>query len=118
MDIIKQKNFEDKLFNLCFDKNDRLSKQILFQYKSSKVVSRNFDEVGFYTNYEVLEKDLKIDNLNENFGDFTITYNNVDDAFGFMIMISDGYLNYLEGYTIVADVWSYDYDNFIFKVIN
>lgn len=116
MDIVKQKNFEDKIFNMCFDNNEQLSKQILAQYKNSIVTSRSFDDVGFYTVYEVLEKKLKIDNLNEDFGNFTITYNGIDDAFGFVIMITNGYLNYLECYTIMADVWSYDYDNFIFKV--
>jgi hypothetical protein len=39
------------------------------------------------------------------------SWNEIKEAFGFVLFIENGYLSFLEGYTLSSDIWPDEYSN-------
>lgn len=112
MNLLKQKEFEDMVMNMLLDGPNEILLRLKEQYKRSKIMSRDFDEVGLYVNYEIQDFNLKIDNLSIEIGDVGINYNNIIDAYGCLLFVRNGFLSCLEFYSLSMRKWNTDYENF------
>ena len=70
------------------------------QYKSSKVLSREFSGFGFFTNFEIIDKSLKLpDNQNFELGNVQLKLEGLKLGAGFVLFIRNGLIKTLECYT-------------------
>ncbi len=86
--------------------NDDVLIRLREQYKSSKVISREHSEVGFFTTFLQQDRnDLCIDGKSFQIGDVDGSVNGIDGAVGFVLYIKNGFISMLEGYTNAIDKW-------------
>ena len=70
------------------------------QYKSAKVVSREFSGFGFFTNFEIIDKSLKLtDSQNLELGNTQLKLEGLKFGAGFVLFVRDGLIKTLECYT-------------------
>ncbi|HCF49438.1 MAG TPA: hypothetical protein DER60_04100, partial [Syntrophomonas sp.] len=99
-------NLERKLMEMLLAGNDDVLIRLREQYKSSKVISREHSEVGFFTTFLQQDRnDLCIDGKSFQIGDVDGSVNGIDGAVGFVLYIKNGFISMLEGYTNAIDKW-------------
>ena len=70
------------------------------QYKSARVISREFSGVGFFTNYEISDNSLRLaDSLNLELGNTQARLEGLKHGVGFVLFIRDGLIKTLECFT-------------------
>ena len=70
------------------------------QYKSAKVISREFSGFGFFTNFEITDKSLKLtERQNFELGNVQLKLEGLKLGAGFVLFIRDGLIKTLECYT-------------------
>lgn len=103
---MNQKEFENKLIEMLLDGENEILSLLRKQYEQSKVVSREFSDVGFYTSFFIQNRDdLCLNGKSFYIGDVDGTVNDIEGAIGFILYIKNGYISLLEGYTNIIDKW-------------
>jgi len=101
--IIKQDNFkrfEDEVMQKIIKEDTKLYQELKKQYEKSKVTNREFTGYGFYTNFEITDKSLRLESaINIELGSTHATINDVKNGVGFVLFIRNGLIEMLEGYT-------------------
>jgi hypothetical protein len=104
--------FEKKLMEMILAGNHPILEELRNQYLTSTIESRKFTGGGFYTHFRIKngtkplvgEKTFQIGDVDASLGD-------IKEAMGFVLFIKNGYLSFLEGYTLTIDTWPNDYSN-------
>lgn len=120
IDIKKQKIFEDKVINILLDGDNEILQKLRKQYENIRVIDRDFTGVGFYTYYDVANKNelLKVSNKDIiRLMDVNGDYKNDKDYFIFTLYIEYGFITCLEGFSYY-DKWITDYDNIVLHYYN
>ena len=104
MKNIKFEDFERDVMEKIFDGAPEISDILKAQYACAKVVSREFTGAGFFTNFEVTDKNLKLmDDTRYPLACLAPNFDGLEYGAGFILFIKDGVLSFLEGYTYCGD---------------
>lgn len=101
----------NKLANIVMEKllqgNDTVLTILREQYKDARIVSEEYNNAGFYINYQISDAPIIPDEYNRTFqiGDLEGAVDNIDGAVGFVLFVKNGYIIMLEGYTNILDQW-------------
>ena len=100
--------------------NRSLVAKILKQSKNSKVTSRDFSGVGFFTYFQVDDKSLSLgNNINLQLGGIGAEIEGLKyNTAGFTLFIENGMLALLEGYSYGDDKWPKKITNYKLYLIN
>jgi hypothetical protein len=110
--VMNQEKLEQKLMDMFLSGNEPILETLRTQYKNSTINSREFTGVGFYTHYLVNPKTaISTNKKSFELTDITATISKMEDALGFVLFVRDGYISWLEGYTIALDFWPTDYSD-------
>ena len=83
----------------CSEKNS-INKKLYKQYKSIAVMDRVYTKVGFFTKFQLCERELKIArNINVQLGGIHAEIKGLKYGAGFILFVEDGVINTLEGYS-------------------
>jgi hypothetical protein len=70
------------------------------QYEVAKILDRQFTGYGFFTDFEIMDKSLRIpDNMNREVGNTQAVIEGLKLGVGFVLYIRNGFIKTLEGYT-------------------
>jgi hypothetical protein len=106
--------FEKRLMKMLLDGDDPVLEGLRYQYINTKVESREFTGSGFYTNFKIQDGiEPLLEGKNFQIGDLHASFNEIKEAFGFILFIKKGFLLMLEGYTLACDIWPVEYSNVI-----
>jgi hypothetical protein len=77
------------------------------QYLDIEIILIEDTEAGFYVDFNVKDKKLKLPLENDTFqlGNVSGAVNGVEDAIGFVLFVKDGFIAMLEGYTLDLERW-------------
>ena len=100
--VISFENFERAVMNKFLEVKSPEKKILLQQYQKTKVENRWFSGVGFFTTFSVPEGVAHLSRSTHITG---VSGKVNDTAVGFMLLIKDGILKFLEGYTFGNDPW-------------
>ena len=96
----KFEQFESDAMNRIIAEDSAISDMLIKQYKSAKVISRTFSGFGFFTNFEITDKSLKLtDCQNLELGNTQLKLEGLKLGAGFVLFIRDGLIKTLECYT-------------------
>ncbi|MCL1987266.1 MAG: hypothetical protein FWG64_04765 [Firmicutes bacterium] len=105
-------NFESKVMNAIINENANISYFLKQQYSIAKIVSREFTGVGFFTEFEISDKSLKLDKSpNLTLGTISAEIKGLNFGMGFVLFVNDGLIATLEGYTY-SEPWYGTVENF------
>ena len=113
---MNHEEFEQKVMQMLLAGEGQSLKSLRSQYNQSNIKSRDFTGVGFFTDYSVEDDGLKIGHINTQIGSVYGDYNNIG-AVGFLLFIRDGWIDFLEGYTMGIDEWPDSYENIHLKYV-
>jgi hypothetical protein len=103
-DGVAFEKFEADVMLKLLDGNDPVLAILRQQYRQSEVVKREFTGVGFFTTFRVYDSAPRLPgNRSLYIGDVVAEIDGVD--VGFVLFITDGVLDMLEGYTYGTDEW-------------
>jgi hypothetical protein len=92
--------FENEIMLKIIKENNLYHKKLLNQYKISSVVSREFTNHGFYTNYIIENQSSCVgENINIVIGNIRAKLNDMERGAGFALYIKKGFISFLEGYS-------------------
>jgi hypothetical protein len=92
--------FESEVMSKLLSEEPKYSELLMMQYDNARIVSRQFTGVGFFTDYEVLDKSLRIHELSDyHFGSVQVVVPQLHYGIGFVLFIKHGLIDFLEGYT-------------------
>ena len=112
---MKQEEFEQKVMDMLLDGDDSFLKTLRNQFLNSKVISRVFTYVGFFTDYQINENIPPVLNGKDfHFGDVIAYCENDEWPLDFLIHGNNGYLSQLEGVAF-GDAWPEDYSKVTLK---
>jgi hypothetical protein len=105
--------FEDDVMKVILSEDEKFRNILEKQYKSAKIINREFTGVGFFTDFEIQDKTLKIEN-NPNFelGNIQAQLKKIEYGVGFVLFIRDGFITFLEGYTY-DEPWPDDIKDYV-----
>jgi hypothetical protein len=109
---VNQEELENGLMTMFLSGNEPLLKDLRDQYSNSRIKLRKYTGAGFYT-YFTIKQDTKplVNRMNFEITDISATVRKVKYALGFVLFIRNGYIDWLEGYTMSLDDWPDDYSN-------
>jgi hypothetical protein len=113
--IIDQEELEKKLMEMLLNSSHPIAKILKTQYQHSIVTSRKYSGAGFYTQYKVESGISETPNKSFDIGGVSADIGEVKDALAFRLFIRDGFINWLEGYTFLADFWPESYKDVVLK---
>ena len=91
---------ESEVMRKIIAEDPNISSILAKQYNVAKIISRDFTGVGFFTNFEIIDKNLKIkDNLKLTLGNVQAKIDGLEFGVGFVLFVEDGLISMLEGYT-------------------
>lgn len=103
-DDVAFRKFEADIMLKLLDGNDPMLAILRQQYRQSEVVKREFTGVGFFTTFRVDDSAPRLpDNRSLCIDDGVGEIDGVD--VGFVLFITDGVLDMLEGFTYGTDEW-------------
>ena len=109
---MNQEQLEIVLMDMFLSGNEPVLKDLRDQYKNSQIKSRQFTGAGFYTYFKTKPGIAPLANKkNFEITDISAKVGKVEDALGFVLFVRDGYISWLEGYTMALDDWPHDYSN-------
>lgn len=92
--------FEYDVMKRIITENIDLVDRLEQQFDSATVVSRKFTGFGFYTNYDIKDKNSRLkDASNLELGNVQAKLDGLKYGMGFVLFIRDGLIKTLEGYT-------------------
>jgi hypothetical protein len=107
---MNQEQLEKKLMEMFLHGDEPVLEKLREQYRNSETKSRKYTGVGFYTYFKILSGIAPLISIkNFEITDVTATLDQKDHALGFVLFIRDGYISWLEGYTMAIDDWPDDY---------
>ena len=115
---MKQLEFEKKLMVMLLAGDDPILEGLRYQYDHSVVESRKFTGAGFFTHFKIKNGNIPVANAKSfQITDVGVTLNGVKNAIGVVLFIENGFLSFLEGYTMVLDFWPEQYSNVVLEYI-
>ena len=107
--------FESEVMDYILNEEPKVSEALNRQYKSAKVISREFTRVGFFTDYEIEDTSLKIPaEFSQPTGRLQVSFPGLVYGAGFILFFKDGLISMLEGYTNAGELWPEDITGYIF----
>jgi len=100
--------FEKKVMYKILDGKEEILHVLKKQYENAMVSSRQFTGCGFFTNFSVPDK-LVDGKINGRINDLMAKLNMPNEEFYFILYITDGKIDTLEGFTTL-DEWNQNYD--------
>jgi hypothetical protein len=100
--------FEKTVMDMLLAGDDEYYPILRNQYAQSMVASREFTGVGFFTTFSLPENSPpcsvsgRVNDVQASFDDGEVYY--------FILYITDGKIDTLEGFRTHRETWSYDYD--------
>ena len=92
--------FEREVMETIIAENTDISEILEKQYKSAKVISREFTGVGFFTCFDVTNESYKLpEALNTELGTVHAKLRGLEIGAGFILFVRKGFISTLEGYT-------------------
>ena len=103
--VIPFEEFEKAVMKKILEREDNISKILWQQYKSARVIKRDFTGSGFFTSFEASKDSPRItETVDRSYGDVIASINGSSFDFGFVLFLENGMLSCLEGYTW-TDKW-------------
>jgi len=97
--------FERDIMKKILSENPNVSDRIEKQYESSKVISREFTGVGFFTKFEIFDTSLRLPHSpNLVLGDAHANIQGLEYGAGFILFVTNGLISTLEGYSY-GEIW-------------
>ncbi|MFV0503300.1 MAG: hypothetical protein ACK5LT_04955 [Lachnospirales bacterium] len=111
-----------KVMNLLLSGNSAVLKQLMKQYKNSKITDIKETGKGVFVDFKILDTSLKL-NLKGVKKDFAFgdVYGEISTEYGdveFILFVKDGYITMLEGFTYFSDGWSRVTNKTVFRYFN
>jgi len=106
--------FESEVMSYIVNEEPKISDALKRQYKSAKIISREFTGVGFFTRYAIEDKILKVPNEFKTLGNLQVSFKDLKYGAGFVLFIVDGLISMLEGYTNAGELWPEDITGYSF----
>jgi len=98
--------FESEVMQRIIREDLLISDLLEKQYRVAKVINRHFTGVGFFTYYEIFDKNLKLtERLNFEMGIVQARIDGLAHGMGFILFVREGFIDMLEGYTY-GEPWS------------
>jgi hypothetical protein len=91
------------------DGDDKMLIKLKEQYHKSKIISREFTEIGFFTEFSVPEE-FSVGKFRGDIFDVMSTFSNSDKMCGFRLTVDNGKLDTLEGYIMDGKWDCLDYE--------
>ena len=92
--------FESDVMRRIIAENADISDVLTKQYQSAKVIGRDFTGVGFFTDFEIPDADLRLtSHSNLELGAVQVKLESLKFGAGFVLFIRDGLIQSLECYT-------------------
>ncbi len=117
MDILEINSLEDAVLRKLLVGDDNILGELRLQLAHATIISRKMTGAGFYLNFSIAE-DLgqitaKVPNVKSSFcfGDVDAQIDGLQNGAGFLLWITDGRLDFLEGYTYDG-LWPTTIENF------
>ncbi len=109
--------FENEVFQWLINGDDPVLEALRHQFNSAQVKLREYTGVGLFINLIVQKNNKGVDVLfgvkpNFCFGDVRTFIGIQNQELGFLLWITDGYLDFLEAYTYGDVEWPEDLSNF------
>lgn len=96
----KIEQFESDVIKNIIAENSTISENLEKQYQAAKVINREFSGYGFYTNFEITDKKLRLKEIkNMELGNTQAKLDGLKFGAGFILFIKDGLIKSLECYT-------------------
>jgi len=106
-----QEKLENTVMKMSLISKHDLDGSLLKQYLNSRVLTRKFTGVGFFTEF-LIPDHLIINDISKNFCEIAGKFEDSDITFLFTIFVRNGKLDFLEGFTSHGE-WRYDYENIV-----
>jgi len=101
--VIPFEHFEEKIMQKLLEGKNAISSILRQQYEEAQIEGRYFSGKGFFTKFKISKNAPVLPNLKSfSFGNIVGQINGIN--VGFVLFISDGKLDCLEGYTY-SDPW-------------
>jgi len=104
--------FEKIVIEKLLDGDNEVLKILRKQYGQSSIKNREYTGHGFYTYFSIPDNIEKLNNKNFQFGDVGANIEGLCNGVGFLLFITNGKLDFLEGYTygeeFPIDIKKYD----------
>jgi hypothetical protein len=113
MEIQEQEEFEKKIMEMLLNSPHPMAKLLINQYEHSKIKSRNYSGAGFFTYFKVNDGIKEAPKQSFEIGGVYADIGDVNDAMGFMLFIRNGFIDWLEGYTLTIDYWPDSYKDVV-----
>jgi len=111
--------FETNVIKQIITEDSTIAEKLLLQYKSAKVIKREFTGVGFYTDFEIQDKSTVIlTDFNSELGSLHVTLPELKYGIGFVLFIRNGFISLLEGYTYGEEQWPDNITEYTFYKVN
>lgn len=105
--FVTQKEFEDSVVEMLLAGPEKVYANLLEQYKSAQVESRDITGSGFFTTYKV-QKGIRNYELSGRIDGVVARYKDEYDFQLFYLIVANGTIDYLEGVSMV-NPWNNDY---------
>ena len=100
------KRFEAEVMQRIIEESLPESAILEEQYRCAKIVSREFTGFGFFTKFEVANKNLQIPaRSNSHLGRVQAKIEGLEYGAGFVLFVKDGFISLLEGYCYGNEPW-------------
>ena len=112
---MNQQEFENQVMPMLLDGDYPVLASLRHQYQNSTIEKRIFSGAGFFTYFKMKEGIPPLEKKNFEIGDVIINIDNIKNAIGVILFIREGYLFFLEAYTLVIDDWPNEYSDVVLK---
>lgn len=108
---MEQSDFEKKVVFKLLDYDNDVFRKLKKQYLNSMIIKREFTGCGFFT-YFLIPDELRLGCLKGEIHDVIATLKNSPDTYVFRLVIDDGMIDVLEGFSMFGE-WKKTYDDVI-----
>ncbi len=107
---MNQIEFEKRVIEKILMGDDPVLDCLRHQYKNAIVESRKFTGAGFYTYFKIIQETEPVTPRKTfQISDVLASLKGMKAALGFNLLVKEGYIAWLEGYTLSSDIWPDDY---------
>jgi hypothetical protein len=105
-------NLENAVLEMLVDGKAETFQLLRKQYLAARVRERHLTGVGFWTYFSIPDEVAKLPcNPSFRFGDVSADIKGLENGAGFLILVKDGYIHQLEGYSF-GEPWPDDTNTF------
>ncbi len=116
MDMEEQEKLENRIMEKLLVSFHPVAVILRNQYQNSEINSREFTGAGFFTHFSVKNGIDAAPKKSFEIGGVYADIGRIKDAIGFVLFIRDGYIDWLEGYTLSVNSWPDTYKHIKLKV--